>query len=416
MCSLYPFSVQDPLGDRGVYLGANLTAGGASFVWDPFEAYDAGLVTNPNVWVMGEPGNAKSSLVKSYLYRQAAVYGPARWTAVCDPKGEYLPLAEALGFDVVRLAPGGPARINPLDGDAAADTERADQAGRRAEMVAALVATTLERPLSAVEDAVLWAAVEQATRRRRSTPSPTLADVASLLREPTAQMAERCHKGVDELVRAAEPVFFELDRLLHRSLRGMFDGESTVRVDWDGPGMVLDLSAVHTDRHALPLVMAAAHGWLNERMATRTGRQWVQVLDEAYWLLGNLRMARYLQSSWKLGRSYGVANIAVAHRPSDLAAQADDGSATAKIAAGLLADTATKVVFRQAPGEVAGAGGELLGLREVEREVVRRLVRGRALWRIGERTAVVAHVVGSAEERLVDTDGRMRAAGAPGVR
>jgi hypothetical protein len=378
-------------------------------VWDPFEAYDAGLVTNPNVWVMGEPGNAKSSLVKSYLYRQTAVYGAKRWTAVCDPKGEYLALAEALGFDVVRLAPGGSTRINPLDGDAATDGHEVErQAGRRAEMVAALVGTMLDRPLTALEDAVLWAAVEQASRGARRTTPPTLADVAALLRTPTAHMAERCHKGTDELVRAAEPVFFELDRLLSRSLRGMFDGESTVRVDWDGPGLVLDLSAVHSDRQALPLVMAATHGWLTERMASGTGRQWVQVLDEAYWLLGNLRMARYLQSSWKLGRSYGVANIAVAHRPSDLAAQADDGSATAKIAAGLLADTATKVVFRQAPGEVAGIGGELLGLREVEREVVRRLVRGRALWRLGERTAVVAHVVGPGEDGLVDTDGRMR--------
>jgi hypothetical protein len=35
-------------------------------------------------------------------------------------------------------------------------------------------------------------------------------------------------------------------------------------------------------------------------------------------------------------RAYGVANIAVAHRISDLRAQADDGTATAKITAGLL--------------------------------------------------------------------------------
>ncbi len=60
------------------------------------------------------------------------------------------------------------------------------------------------------------------------------------------------------------------------------------------------------------------------------------------------RTARYLQACCKLCSSYGVANISICHRISDLRSQADDGTATAKIALGLLADADTRVLFRQA--------------------------------------------------------------------
>ena len=82
------------------------------------------------------------------------------------------------------------------------------------------------------------------------------------------------------------------------------------------------------------------------------GPQRLQVLDEAWALLANRHTASYLQSSFKLGRSYGVANLCITHRASDLGAQADDGTATSKIASGLLADSATKIILRQAPDQL----------------------------------------------------------------
>ena len=165
--SIYPFSVQGSLGHRGTYIGLDLLAGCSEFCWDPFEAYATGLVTNPNGWILGEPGNGKSALVKTLLWRQAAVYGSGpngRWTAIVDPKGEYTALAEALGLTVVRLSPGGAVTLNPLAPGPAAEHEPADrQVLRRAEMCTALAATVLERPLTQLEDAIVFAAIEQLT-------------------------------------------------------------------------------------------------------------------------------------------------------------------------------------------------------------------------------------------------------------
>jgi len=408
VCSVYPFSVAAGLGHRGVYIGTDLLTGGGGFCWDPFEAYDQHLTTNPNTWVLGEPGNGKSALIKTLLYRMAGIWGDdrTRFLAICDPKGEYRSLADALGLPVVQLAPGGATRLNPLDPGPATD---ADDLERRVlhqvAMVNALVATILARPLDPLEDAVTFAAVDHLAR---TVTAPTLADVARLLTNPATAVADRVNRLPGQLARDAETIVYALDKLLTRSLRGMFDGPSTLRVDWNGPGVVLDLSAVHHDPDALPLVMVAATAWLQALMANGARRQRVQVLDEAWCLLGTRHTASYLQACWKLGRTYGVANIAIAHRASDLAAQADDGTATAKIAAGLLADTATKIVLRQAPDQLAAAG-DLVGLTPAERAVVGHLVRGRALWKVGAHTGVVHHhMAGGREARLCDTDQFMR--------
>ena len=95
----YPFIAEAGLGRRGVVIGDDLLGG--SFVFDPFELYAAGVVSNPNMVVFGQIGRGKSAFVKTFLWRQA-VFGRRAW--VVDPKGEYGDLADAWG-----VAPGGAA-------------------------------------------------------------------------------------------------------------------------------------------------------------------------------------------------------------------------------------------------------------------------------------------------------------------
>ena len=88
VCSLYPAAVQAPLPAVGPLLGVDLSAGEGPLCWDPFEVYAEGLVTNPNVFVMGEPGFAKSSLIKCWAAWQHCLYGKSRWLTFTAPKGE----------------------------------------------------------------------------------------------------------------------------------------------------------------------------------------------------------------------------------------------------------------------------------------------------------------------------------------
>ena len=135
----------------------------------------------------------------------------------------------------------------------------------------------------------------------------------------------------------------------------MFDGPSNVNVDWDGAGLVMDLSGVVDDQRAMALVMVAADRLVAASNATAlAGRQRINVNDESYYMYKQAETVEFAQERRKLGRQYGEANIDICHRPSDLAAQADDGSKVAKMAHGLLPDSSMKIIFRQAAGELRG--------------------------------------------------------------
>jgi len=147
--SIYPFHADSGFGERGPYLGVSVSGGMGAFHFDPFELYGP-VLTNPNVMVIGEVGSGKSSTVKAFLSRSLAVYGHRRFVAILDPKGEYTPVAHALGLPVVKLHPGGTARLNPMDprpGDDPAD------AIARQGLAGSLVTAVLGRPLDPTEDA-----------------------------------------------------------------------------------------------------------------------------------------------------------------------------------------------------------------------------------------------------------------------
>jgi hypothetical protein len=153
--------------------------------------------------------------------------------------------------------------------------------------------------------------------------------------------------------------------------------------------------------------MTCATAWLQAILASGSGAKRLVVVDEAWAILRDLSTARWLQSTFKLSRSLGVANLAVVHRLSDLRAVGAEGSAEQRLAEGLLADSETRVVFGQAPSE-ADVTRRLLGLTSTEGDLITQLPRGVALWKVGERSFVVEHAIGPTEAALIDTDGAMR--------
>ena len=376
LCSVYPFHADTGFGERGVLLGVNVTGGMSGFFFDPFEFYAQRHLTNPNMIVMGSVGFGKSATVKALLRRLKAVYGADRYLAVIDPKGEYGPLAADLGLSVIKPHPGGADRINPMDPgggdlDGSIITRQA--------LATQLIAGVLGRDLSPIEDAVLGWAVE---RRSRRPVGFTLRDLCQEVSDPPDELVQLSRHSPLELARATAPVAFALDKLCSRTLRGMFDGPTTIEVDWDhGAGSRASTCQPCTGtREALALVMAATTHWLSGALRGHQQRRSVQVIDEAWAAIRH--GANYFQSSLKLSRAHGVATVLVCHRPSDLTAQSDDGTTSAKIAAGLLSDIQTRVLLRQPPEQIAAAA-ELFDLTERERMWLGQLVPGRAIWRIG---------------------------------
>ncbi|MBS3941987.1 MAG: type IV secretion system DNA-binding domain-containing protein [Actinobacteria bacterium] len=395
----YPFVSEGGLGGRGVYIGRELLGG--AFCYDPWDLYAQGTLTNPNMLVAGQVGRGKSSFIKTYLWRQQ-VFGRHAW--IIDPKGEYGPLAAACGVEPVRLGPGLPVRLNPLDTGAWSQAlDDVEVTRRHLSLLNSLAAASLGRALTPDEQAACEAAIVTASARADGVL--TLPAVVETLLWPDEAAAARIAADVDSLAASGRQVALELRRLCQGDLAGMFDGPTTPGLQLDGPLVVLDLSALYGSP-ALGLVMLCATAWLQASLVAHADRRLILVIDEAWAILRHLEIARWLQASWKLSRQYGVANVAVIHRLSDLRAAGAEGSEQAALAQGLLADSETRVIYGQSSSETAQAR-ELLGLTDVEAEILPELGRGIALWRVGTRSFLAEHHIGSRERALVDTDARM---------
>lgn len=356
---------------------------GRAFRFDPFDAYAAGAVTNPNVLVFGQIGRGKSALVKSLIHRSLA-RGRRAW--VVDPKGEYGELCHALGGSWLKLVPGGSLRLNPIEtGDPL----------EAAALVCSLLATSLGRRLLPVERAAVELALDGSTN---------LAEVAGGLLEPNEAAAAALSTTRERLAEDGRDLGLELRRMVAGDLAGMFDGSTSPEVDAAAKLAVVDLSATYgTDAMGLVVTCALAALQAKARDDQCPG---LLVVDEAWAVLRDHGTAEWLQASWKLARSRGLANVAVLHRPSDLEVAGGAKGELAGIARGLIADSETKVLYAQAHAELEAAAG-VLGLSAHETALLPGLARGHALWMVGGQVHAVRHELLPEERAWCNTDGAM---------
>ena len=388
----------DPQINCGPVLGLDVRTS-ACFSFEPFAAYAAGIITNPNLLVLGEVGSGKSTVAKLLAWGESALLG--RSVAILDPKGEYGPLARLLGLETIRLAPGGRTRINPLDLSASTGVLDEHQ-HQRVEILGALGESGLGRPLRPDERTGLEVALNALPG------TPLLRAVVDALLAPSSESASTLHMGKEELASSCRELAFALRRLVTGDLAGMFDGTSTVRLDPNGHGVHVDLSPVYSNPSVLAPTMVAAGSWLNTLL--RTGRrQHLLVLDETWQVLGDPGIGHWLRATMKLARAFGAAVVLVTHGLSDFRAVGDARSEAARLAAALVADTASTALLSHGDAAVADTVSHL-GLSSPEGALLGALGRGVALWHVGANVAIVRHRVPGALLAAFDTDTRMRAA------
>lgn len=396
----YPFVAEGGLGAPGTYIGRD--AYGGAWLYDPWTLYEHGLLSGPNMLVLGQIGRGKSAFVKSYILRQR-VFGRQAW--VLDPKDEYTPLARALGGHPIALCPGGDVRLNPLS----------PRGGREAQLslLRSVTQAALRRELTPDEDAGLRVSLDLVNAEAQGV-EPTIPQIVQALLRPRESMVAELATTSESFASASRQAALALQRLCEGDLRGMFDGPTSGDLDLDAPLVVLDLSAVQ-DSAALGILMTCAAAWLHgvvmdrKREAERGGDPGAKViiaLDEGWRIASHIGVAEWLQSSFKLSRANGVQNVMVVHRLSDLGAAGAAGSREVRIAEGLIADADTKVIYAQPPDQLKALRG-LLGLSSTETEIVPTLRRGEALWLVGRRSFLVQHRLSLTEQGLVDTDARM---------
>ena len=328
-----------------------------------------------------------------------------------DPKGEYDRLIQAMGGVVLRLEPGGSIQLNPL--------ERIGSAEQRQALLHAVARAILARPLQQVEAVGLTAALA-AVDARAGGSQVCIPDVVAELRDPSERTAGEMNVQVRRARYELRDCALALHRLCSGPLRGMFDGPTNPgEATWDAPAISLNISqlgGLALDDTAIAITMICATAFLDAKRRQRTQLAYerdeepertIRSNDEGWRILSVPGLAEYYQRSFKLSRETGVQNVLVVHRFSDLSAVGDEGSRLQQLAEGVVSETATRVVYRQAERDLE-LTAEILGLSDEEQRIVGgRLGQGEALWRLEGRSFRVRHLISSVEWPLIQTDRAM---------
>lgn len=394
----YPFLAEGGLGSQGVFVGQDMYSGG-SFVYDPWVLYQRGIITAPNLVLAGIVGSGKSSLAKS-LYTRSIPFG-RRVYVPGDPKGEHTAVAEAVGGKAIILGHGLRNRLNPLDEGyrpgGLSDPEWASTvASRRRDLIGALAETVLERALSPLEHTVIDVALQAVVA---SASVPILPMIVDRILTPDPGDDER-------LAEDGRLVGHALRRLVSGDLAGLFDGPSTVTFDPTLPMITLDLSRVVENSTLISVLMTCSSAWMESALLDPNGGQRWVVYDEAWRLMSHPALLKRMDAHWRLARHYGIANLLIFHKLTDLDNVGDQGSAMRALANSLLANAESRIIYRQESDQI-GTTGTTLGLTGTEQKLLPSLGTGQGLWRIKESSYVVQHQLHPEELRVFDTTQRM---------
>lgn len=434
---LYPFMAGSGCPTLGVPIGRHLLWGEACCL-DPLAWLDAGLTTNPGMFLLGQPGAGKSALAKRLLVGMTG-YG-VRGLVLGDTKPDYTRLVNHLGGQVIRIGRGLD-RINPLDAGplqaalarmptAAAQQLRLEVRGRRLSLLLALCALLRGRPVSNPEQVVLAHAVDLAAERHTGS-DPTIPQVLAALEQAPdrLRLAARATTPADYQARTDE-LIFTLTLLCDGPLRGVFDAPTSTPIDLDAPAVSVDISTVAaagdtllaaamlcTWAYAFGLVDAAA-ALAEHQQAPR--RRYFAVLDELWRAIrGSAGLVEHADALTRLNRQRGIATLMITHGLGDLEAlPTTEDRAKAR---GFI-DRAAIKVLAALPAVELDQLTRIVHLSAPERELVSSWAtaeawqggtthpgRGKYLIKTGQRPGLpVALSLVAEEADLYDTDQKIR--------
>ncbi|WP_019632523.1 VirB4 family type IV secretion system protein [Actinomadura atramentaria] len=421
---LYPWLYGGSLPPAGAYIGVDCLTGGA-FSCHPIEWLHRGLITNPNLLVTGVPGAGKSATIKALILRLAA-YG-VKTFVLGDIKNEYARLARAFGVEPVEIGPGLTARLNPLDagplganlpaGRDALRTRLEEIHRRRITLLSSLITMRLGRDLTPSEEAAVSLAIQHASGQADGATTlvdPTIPQVWELLRDPLPDMAMEMRVAgcdIETLREMIRPAGDALGNMVRGSLSGLFDGPTSVRMDFDAPLQTVDLSRIDgRGDETVAMTLACVSSWGQAAIDDADGPVRLVVRDELWRAMRIPAMVRKLDSDLRLSRAQGTIQVLATHRLADFEAVGPEGSAEVAIARNLVSSCDVRICLRQDTTPLAMTR-DVIGLTDTECAHIAAWSGeqlGRAVWKIGRRASHVVQVVLTPQEkRLTWTNERM---------
>ena len=235
MCGLYPWKPPGALPLVGTPIGRHQPPA-SPVCFDHISWFQAGLIANPSVLILGMTGLGKSTLTGK-LAMGCAAQG---YTLLVpgDTKPDYTALGQQLGCEIRTVKRFGGWALNPCDpggmiaaaepiGGQAGEELRGEAIGRAVTLLAALIELSRKGPVADYEESVLGAALRQLYEHRRGAGDrrPARADP-----QPAPGAVDRAGAGIPRH-RQAIPArrhpgrYDHITAPLRRSLRALIGGK-----------------------------------------------------------------------------------------------------------------------------------------------------------------------------------------------
>lgn len=396
-----PFVAPSTAAIPGPVIGVEVTSGQV-FTFDPWGAGQGGarLVSSPSVVVFGLMGSGKSMCVKTCMIR--LIEWGRQVIVTSDPKGEWVPIAHALGGQVIAVGPGSGTVINLLDegtrppGVAHAEWTRLVSARRSLALESVCAILRPDRPLDEYEQAALDKVVDLIATGHIT---PTVEAVVTFLEHPPASLL--AHVGAEAPVSLA----LILGRLVTGPLGGMFHTHSTVALDPGAPMTVIDTSALlGASAQVRQIAAAATSAWVDATLRSADGRWRCVVSEEGWDELRNPAQAKAMDERLRMAGHWRCSSWLIFHELADIEQFGQAGSAHRNQVAGIITKSPIKILYQQSAASMDRIT-EFVRPTIAEAAILTSLRQGIGSWHVGEATPVLIHpVIGKSAYLLLNTD------------
>ena len=265
---------------------------------------------NGNGMVLGGPGSGKSMISKQEMF--AVLISSQDHVMVIDPDGEYLRLAEMMGGEVIHIAPGSGAHLNPFDIDLEncegnPIVEKSDFICTIFEAITAGQAILTAGQRSIIDRCVKTIYLPYLTSKDPETGAydpnalPTLKTFYEELRRQDGYEAMQLADALEFYAVGSQDMF------AHHT-----------NVEYHNRFVVFDIKDIGSSMKSLGELVVLSTIW-NQVVAGRKNGEHVWIyIDEVYLLFKNELSAEFLRNLYKRARKYGAIPTAMTQNVSDI--------------------------------------------------------------------------------------------------
>lgn len=280
-----PFVTQEVSDKGGVFYGNNELSGNMILL-------NRKRLAAPMGWIMGKPGSGKSFAAKQEIF-DTAIAHPDDEIMIIDPKAEYTLLTERLNGQVIDLAAGSDAHLNPFDISDAYSPDSPDPVIFKSSFVTSLIATlvgerTLTPKMLSIIDKTVAASYEY-MRRMGSDEMPTLTVFWQLLGHLNDPDARELYDALEMYVTGTLKTF-----------------AYSSNVDINARIVDFNMQRLQYNLRLFGQLVAVDAVWNRVTRNHQEGkRTWIYI-DEAQNFFNSQSAIEYFTKYWAEGRSYGL--------------------------------------------------------------------------------------------------------------